>query len=251
MRWHYISGLVFGVLALTWVFSGLLSMEPFGWASGEGLSTRELRQALVGGPLDASGFPQIDVEAWDTLLPGRTIKEITYTRILGEPYFMVRSTPAKPAGATTSDQVAGWGIASPGDARRALVAAETLEVRREPFAVDALMARVREDLSGRSDRRSRAPRRVRLLPLLPRPAGPVADPAPQIRRPQRDMALHRSGIRDGYRPASTASTGSSVGYTMAFTAWTSASGTTTARSGISVSSCSASVGWPPAQSGCL
>ena len=144
MRWHYISGLVFGVLALTWVFSGLLSMEPFGWASAEGLSTQELRQALVGGPLDASGFPQIDVEAWDALLPGRSIKEITYTRILGEPYFMVRSTPAKPAGATTSDQVAGWGTTSPGGISRALVAAETLEVRREPFAVDALMDRVRE-----------------------------------------------------------------------------------------------------------
>ena len=152
MRWHYISGLVFGVLALTWVFSGLLSMEPFGWASGEGLSTRELRQALVGGPLDVSGFGQIDVEAWDALLPGRSIKEITYTRILGEPYFMVRSTPAEPppgdpaadpAAATTSDRDVGGGYYSPGVGSRALVAAETLEVRGEPFAVESLMDRVR------------------------------------------------------------------------------------------------------------
>ena len=33
MRWHYISGVFFGVFTLTWVFSGLLSMEPFDWAN--------------------------------------------------------------------------------------------------------------------------------------------------------------------------------------------------------------------------
>ena len=144
MRWHYIMGLVFGVVALTWVFSGLLSMEPFGWAAREGLGTGELRRALVGGPLDASGFPQVDVEAWDALLPGRSVKAITYARILGEPYFMVRSTPAEPGGVTNSGRVAGGGTARLGDASRSLVSAETLEVRREPFAVESLMGRVRE-----------------------------------------------------------------------------------------------------------
>lgn len=29
--WHHILGLVFGVLTLTWVFSGLLTMNPWGW----------------------------------------------------------------------------------------------------------------------------------------------------------------------------------------------------------------------------
>lgn len=134
MRWHYITGVVFGILTLTWVFSGLLSMEPFGWASGEGLRTVELRQALVGGPLDASAFPQIDVDAWDALLPGRSIKEITYNRILGEPYFMVRSTPTGAAG-TTPVRV---------DHEPALVAAKTLGVRTELFTVESLMGRVRE-----------------------------------------------------------------------------------------------------------
>jgi len=139
MRWHYIMGLVFGVLALTWVFSGLLSMEPFGWASGEGLGTGELRRELVGGPLDASAFPPIDVEAWDAVLPDRSIKEIAYTRILGDPYFTVRSTPAEPGGDMTSGAVARGGYTRPGAGGRALVSAETLEVRREPFAVARLM----------------------------------------------------------------------------------------------------------------
>ena len=140
MRWHYITGVAFGVLTLTWVFSGLLSMEPLGWASGPGLPTGELRRTLAGGPLDASAFPAIDAEAWDGVLPGRSIKEITYERILGAPYFMVRTTPAggsktTPAGAPETTMV---------DHERALVAAETLEVRREAFAVETLMDHVRE-----------------------------------------------------------------------------------------------------------
>ena len=133
MRWHYITGVVFGIFTLTWVFSGLLSMEPLGWASGPGLQTGELQEALIGGPLDASAFPVIDVEAWGSLLPGRTIKEITYRRILGEPYFMALSTAAEAAGPTHTDDVS-----------RTLVAAKTLGVRTEPFAVESLMGRVRE-----------------------------------------------------------------------------------------------------------
>ena len=32
--WHHIAGLAFGVFALTWVLSGLLSMNPWGWLQG-------------------------------------------------------------------------------------------------------------------------------------------------------------------------------------------------------------------------
>ena len=140
MRWHYITGVVFGVLTLTWVFSGLLSMEPLGWASGPGLPTGELRRALAGGPLTASAFPAIDAEAWDGVLPGRSIKEITYERILGEPYFVVRTTPAR----ATETKPPGAAETNTSDQERALVAVETLQVRREAFAVETLMDRVRE-----------------------------------------------------------------------------------------------------------
>jgi hypothetical protein len=34
--WHHIAGLIFGILALTWVSSGLLSMNPWGWLEGSG-----------------------------------------------------------------------------------------------------------------------------------------------------------------------------------------------------------------------
>ena len=141
MRWHYITGLAFGVLALTWVFSGLLSMEPLGWASGEGLKTEELRRALVGGPLEASAFPPIEAEAWDALLPGRNIKEITYGRILGEPYFIVRSTAS---GAAETTPVSADHEPVLVAAKTDFVAAKTFGVRTEPFAVESLMGRVRE-----------------------------------------------------------------------------------------------------------
>ncbi len=42
--WHHVSGLVFGVLTLTWVSSGLISMNPFGWL--EGTSSRAERERL-------------------------------------------------------------------------------------------------------------------------------------------------------------------------------------------------------------
>jgi hypothetical protein len=34
--WHHIAGLIFGVFALSWVLSGLLSMNPWGWLQGGG-----------------------------------------------------------------------------------------------------------------------------------------------------------------------------------------------------------------------
>jgi uncharacterized iron-regulated membrane protein len=34
--WHHMAGLCFGVFALTWVLSGLLSMNPWGWLAGSG-----------------------------------------------------------------------------------------------------------------------------------------------------------------------------------------------------------------------
>ena len=34
--WHHVAGLTFGVFALTWVLSGLLSMNPWGWLQGAG-----------------------------------------------------------------------------------------------------------------------------------------------------------------------------------------------------------------------
>lgn len=50
--WHHMAGLVFGVLTLTWVFSGLLTMNPWGWLEGS-REAQLLRQQLVGEPRTA------------------------------------------------------------------------------------------------------------------------------------------------------------------------------------------------------
>ncbi|MDR5172957.1 PepSY domain-containing protein [Methylobacillus flagellatus] len=42
-KWHHVSGLLAGVLCLTWLFSGWLSMKPFDMFSGKKLSEQESR----------------------------------------------------------------------------------------------------------------------------------------------------------------------------------------------------------------
>jgi len=50
--WHHVSGLVFGVLALTWAMSGLLSMNP--WGLLEGSRMAETRSRLTGSSVTGS-----------------------------------------------------------------------------------------------------------------------------------------------------------------------------------------------------
>ena len=49
--WHHIAGLTFGIFALTWVLSGLLSMNPWGWLQGAGAQTEIA--AIEGAPRSA------------------------------------------------------------------------------------------------------------------------------------------------------------------------------------------------------
>jgi uncharacterized iron-regulated membrane protein len=48
LYWHHVPGLIFGVFALSWVFSGLLSMNPWGLLETQGIS--EDMDALNGEP---------------------------------------------------------------------------------------------------------------------------------------------------------------------------------------------------------
>src|SRR6185369_4604344 len=98
----------------TWVFSGLLSMEPFFWASDGGTGER-IPQALRGGALDLSKFPKLES-------PAQRIKELEFLRIQGEPYYSVRRDSAEPL----------------------LVSAASSQVRRESFSTESLMARVKQ-----------------------------------------------------------------------------------------------------------
>jgi hypothetical protein len=50
--WHHIAGLVFGLFALSWVLSGLLSMNPWGWLEG---ADSQAERARLRGRGDLSG----------------------------------------------------------------------------------------------------------------------------------------------------------------------------------------------------
>ena len=118
MRWHYLTGAVLGVFALTWVFSGLLSMEPFFWASGGETGSR-IPQTLRGGPLDLSQFPKPSFSATG-------IKEVDFLRIQGDPYYLLRNGPSEPV----------------------LVSADSMQERRELFTPESLVDRIKQATPG-------------------------------------------------------------------------------------------------------
>ncbi|HET9219370.1 MAG TPA: PepSY domain-containing protein [Terriglobia bacterium] len=146
MRWHYIAGAVFGVLTFTWVFSGLLSMEPWGWAAGPTLEG-DLRGELRGGPLNPGEFPAIDAAAWKQILPDRQIKEVDYARIQGDPYFVVRTAPPSSMAIVQDfrDRPHQPYYSQSGvDPDRVLIYARTMQVRPDPFSVESMMSRVKQ-----------------------------------------------------------------------------------------------------------
>jgi hypothetical protein len=54
MRWHHITGLVFGLITFTWILSGMLSMNP--WKLFDA-PVKLNSQAFAGGDIDAAHFP--------------------------------------------------------------------------------------------------------------------------------------------------------------------------------------------------
>jgi PepSY-associated transmembrane protein len=142
MRWHYVTGVVFGVFTLTWVFSGLLSMEPFAWTNARGLEVQ--RDLFTGGPLDLAQFHRMDPTTWTNLLDGRTIKEVELVRIQDDPYYVVQHAPDEARGVKRPERLhQPYYVTGRAEPDRMLVAARTLQIRREPFTVESLMARLR------------------------------------------------------------------------------------------------------------
>lgn len=143
LRWHYITGIVFGVFTLTWAFSGLLSMEPYAWTNATGLEVS--RDTFTGGPVDLSRFSAMDSTTWDRIVDGRAIKEVEFVRIHDEHYYAVRLAAEAPSVAGRRERLHEPYDAVIGrrDPNRLLVAATTLDIRREPFSVDSIIARLR------------------------------------------------------------------------------------------------------------
>ncbi len=148
MRWHYISGAFFGVFALTWVFSGLLSMEPFDWANAEdSLDIRD--DALTGGPVELERFPRFVAEPWRALLAGRTLKELEFRRIDDAPYYLARYTAASADPDPRRERLhQPYPIAGRAEPQHLLVDARTLAARTEPFSTETLLTRLQAAAPG-------------------------------------------------------------------------------------------------------
>ena len=142
MRWHYVSGVVFGVFTLTFAFSGLLSMEPWEWTNATGLELP--RDVLSGGAVDLTRFAAHDAAAWNEVLGGVPAKEVEFARMLDEPYYVVRR------GSVARDESDRERLHQPYPIRHAriedhrqLVSATTFTVRPGLFDQEALVSRIR------------------------------------------------------------------------------------------------------------
>lgn len=82
-RWHMIFGLIFGLIACAWVFSGLLSMEPFD----------ALTQGPETGPMGLLRDAP-DLTAFQNLPPiPQGVKELELTMFEGKPFYIATEFP--------------------------------------------------------------------------------------------------------------------------------------------------------------
>jgi hypothetical protein len=93
-RWHMIIGLVVGVGAATWAFSGLLSMEPF--PEGDDRGARRNQQAIaqaLRGRAQLEKFAAKDPRAALAQLAGLSVKDLELTSIAGDPAYFATISP--------------------------------------------------------------------------------------------------------------------------------------------------------------
>jgi PepSY-associated TM region len=84
-RWHMVLGLVFGAGAVTWAFSGMLSMDPV-----PSLATRpraDIQQAFLGRPR-LTAFAGKDPRDALAQLRGLGVKQLELTVVMGEPVYL-------------------------------------------------------------------------------------------------------------------------------------------------------------------
>ena len=82
MMWHHYAGIVFGVTTITWVFSGLLSMDPWDWHPSTA-PTRSQREAVTGGPFTPDELTAPRLAAAIAAFGPLTPKEIEIARFRG------------------------------------------------------------------------------------------------------------------------------------------------------------------------
>ena len=94
MKWHHYAGLIFGIVTITWAFSGAMSLgRPFPSLRNRPM-TREQRLATAGTPLDLNLVTIENMRAaLDVLELSFEPKELDVIQFRGEPYFIGYRAP--------------------------------------------------------------------------------------------------------------------------------------------------------------
>jgi hypothetical protein len=125
MRWHYILGVVFGVFTLTWVFSGLVSMEPWAWTSVRGLAIDG--QVYQQGDMKMADFPPVNALPEQTF-GGQEVKELEFHWIQGQPWLLANYSIPQVPGTEKRDRLhQPYNINGQSESRSLLVNAVTLQ----------------------------------------------------------------------------------------------------------------------------
>jgi hypothetical protein len=86
--WHHIAGLAFGVLALSWIVSGLLSINPWGWLEGAG--ALQDRTLLRGSSVPSGRQVKAALQSFAAAHP-LDIASLTVAPLNGAVYFIATS----------------------------------------------------------------------------------------------------------------------------------------------------------------
>ncbi len=96
MRWHHYTGLLFGAFAFTWVLSGLLSMDPFGWQGGRAVTRAQHAAVSDAAPDYLAAFrPEALRSSMAAAAGAAPPRELEFTSFAGEPLLLpFRPRPA-------------------------------------------------------------------------------------------------------------------------------------------------------------
>nr|AMK59248.1 PepSY-associated TM helix protein [uncultured bacterium UPO46] len=88
MRWHHLAGLIFGAVTVTWVFSGLMSMNP--WKIFSAAGPKPVASALAGITLENAQFSLTPQEALSrATIP---VRELSIRLFNGHAYYVLSAS---------------------------------------------------------------------------------------------------------------------------------------------------------------
>lgn len=94
MKWHHLSGLIGGLCAVTWMFSGWLSVNPFDWFARDG----PVGSAALYAAHDGADFPALD--AAGLAVRGPQAREARFAWVGGRPVVSLVAREGRPIIAT-------------------------------------------------------------------------------------------------------------------------------------------------------